>query len=70
MKIEGNKIYADQGMAIHRKGEPSPSLSTFVSLSSYDKADDFEDCEYGEPQQNDVTEADKDAALRRFGVEV
>lgn len=73
MVITGNIITADEGKALHRKGTETPTTITRVALAPWDAAANWEDCDYGEPEQpspEDVTEADKDAALRRFGVEV
>ena len=71
MKIDGNRLFAEDGMAIHRKGEPSPTRITRVALGPSDSADNWEDCEYGDtPSPDESTMEDKDAALRRFGVEV
>lgn len=68
MKIDGNKLLAEDGKALRRKGEQEPSTIVRVSLSQSDSPDNWEDCEYG--NTSEVTEADKDAALRGFGVEV
>ena len=68
MKILGRTIIADEGRAIHRKGEPSPSPIVRASLAPNDSIENWEDCDYGMPDE--VTVEDKDAALRRFGVEV
>ena len=68
MVITDNIITAEEGKALHRIGEPHPTTVTRVSLAPWDVPDNWEDCEYGEGDE--PTEADKDAALRRFGVEV
>lgn len=71
MVIQGNIITADEGRALHRKGTETPTTITRVALAPSVSADDWEDCDYGlPPSQDEATEADKDAALRRFGVEV
>ena len=71
MVITGNIITADEGKALHRKGTETPTTITRVALAPNASADDWEDCEYGQPPSSEhVTEADKDAALLRFGVEV
>lgn len=71
MVITGNIITADDGRAIHRKGTETPTTITRVALSPSASADDWEDCDYGlPPMPVETAEEDKDAALRRFGVEV
>ena len=71
MVITGNIITAAEGKALHRKGAETPTTITRVALAPWDSAENWEDCDYGEPPQSeDVTEEDKDEALRRFGVEV
>lgn len=65
-------IDADPGKALRKAGS-SDEVSTVTSVAMPKPCDPntWEDCEYGEPQPSeDATEADKDAALRRFGVEV
>lgn len=65
-------LTADNGRAIHRKGTPKQSHTVGYRFEiGADDAANWEDCELGEPEQSDEpTEADKDAALRKFGVEV
>lgn len=76
MKVETKDgittITAEAGAAIHREGTPTPSHTVGYRFDvGKDDAANWEDCELGEPEQADEpTEADKDAALRRFGVEV
>lgn len=67
------KLTAESGMSIRRVGEQGKSIITEAYLPMSEDASKWEDCEYGkpdEPSAGDATEADKDAALRRFGVEV
>ena len=65
-------LTADEGRAIHRKGTPTPSHTVGYSFEvGKDDPSNWEDCDLGEPEQADEpTMEDKDAALRRFGVEV
>ena len=71
MVIKGNVILADSGKALHKVGTETPTTITRVALAPSAKAEDWEDCDYGlPPSQDEVTEGDKDEALRRFGVEV
>lgn len=71
MVIKGNVILADSGKALHKVGTETPTTITRVSLAPGAKAEDWEDCDYGlPPSQDEATEEDKVAALRRFGVEV
>lgn len=68
MVITGNIIAADEGKALHRKGEPTPTMITRVALAPWDVPDNWEDCEYGEGDEPTIDDAN--AALCRFGVEV
>ena len=71
MVIKGNVILADSGKALHKVGTETPTTITRVALAPGAKAEDWGDCDYGlPPSQDESTEEDKDAALRRFGVEV
>ena len=64
-KLEGRTILrADDGMGICPKSTKNPRVKS-VSLAANDSPENWKDCDL-----DDVTEADKDAALRRFGVEV
>ena len=66
----GNKLFAaDNGKAIAPKGEDGPTTVTTANAPATAPDDAWHDCEYGEPSE-EATEADKDAALRKFGVEV
>lgn len=49
MTIDGNILTADEGKAIHRKGEPTPTTITRVALPASDSPENWEDCDYGEP---------------------
>lgn len=65
------KLIAEDGAAVHRKTEPTPSHIVAVVLRDGDNPDNWKDCDLGEPTtEEEATEADKDAALRGFGVEV
>lgn len=69
MVVDGNRIYADEGKALKNKADTvTRTKVTRVALGPSDSHDNWEDCEYG--VDADVTEADKDAALARLGVEV
>ena len=78
MKIEtktyGIEIFAYEGKAIRHKDDPhTKTTMTSVCIPLSQSAEDWRDCEYGEdehPSPDEPTMADKDAALRRFGVEV
>ena len=78
MKIEtktyGHEIFADDGKAIRHKDDPQTKTTmTSVCIPLVQSPDEWRDCEYGEddqPSPDEPTIADKDAALRRFGVEV
>ena len=71
MVIKGNVILADSGKALHKIGTETPTTITRVALAPYAKAEDWEDCDYGLlPSHDEATEEEKDAALRRFGVEM
>ena len=69
MKIEkvGNvtHIVADDGRMVRRKNDPSTACVE-AYLSVVDSVDLWEDCD----SSDEPTMADKDAALRRFGVEM
>ena len=69
MVVTGNVIKADAGKALRRKGSTEPSAVTRVALAPNDSPDNWEDCDLPVPG-DEAIEADKDAALRRFGVEV
>ena len=73
-KTYGHEIYADEGKAIRHKDDPHDKTTmTSVCIPLAQSPDDWRDCEYGEddqPSPDEPTMADKDAALRRFGVEV
>lgn len=49
MVITNNIITADEGMALHLKGEPAPTTITRVALAPWDSPDNWEDCDYGVP---------------------
>ena len=68
MVIEGNHITADDGKALRRKGSTDASEATEAWLAPTDSPDNWEECDYG--IADEPTMEDKDAALRRFGVEV
>ena len=69
MVVIGNIITADDGKALHRKGEETPTTITRVAFAPWDSADNWEDCDYGEPPSpDDPTMEDKDTALKRYGV--
>ena len=69
MVVTGNIITADDGMALHRKGTETPTTITRVALAPWDSAENWEDCDYGEPPSpDDPTMEDKDAAPKRYGV--
>ena len=78
MKIEtkayGHEIYADEGKAIRHKDDPHiKTTMTSVCIPLAQDPNDWRDCEYGDddtPSPDEPTMAGKDAALRRFGVEV
>lgn len=69
MKIEKvgsvTHIVADDGRLIRRKNDPSTACGE-AYLSVVDSVDLWEDCD----SSDETTVEDKDAALRRFGVEV
>ena len=68
----GNHILtADEGRAIHQRGMPSPCSTVRARLAPHIDPATWEDCDFGEPEPTDEpTMEDKDATLRRFGVEV
>lgn len=61
-------LTADEGRAIHRNTEPCGAVVAAI-LRSDDSPSNWSDCDITVPDDT-ATEADKDAALRRFGVEV
>ena len=64
-------LTADEGRAIHQRGTPAPSSTIRARLAPHIDPATWEDCDFGEPEPPDEpTEADKDEALRKFGVEV
>ena len=69
MKIEKvgsvTHIVADAGRLIRRKNDPSTACGE-AYLSVVDSVDLWEDCD----SSDEPTMAEKDAALRSFGVEV
>ena len=69
MKIEKvgsvTHIIADDGRMVRRKNDPSTACGE-AYLSVVDSVDLWEDCDLSD----DPTMADKDTALRCFGVEV
>ena len=73
MKIERRGklvvLLADEGRAIRKVGDSDPSAATEVWLGSSDAPENWEDCDKYIPGGEPTVE-DKDAALRRFGVEV
>lgn len=48
------KLIADDGMAIRRRGDDSPSTTTEAYLAPGDDASKWEDCEYEEPIERAV----------------
>lgn len=67
----GNLTFvAPEGRAICRADETGPTTTVTMSAPKGTPESAFVECDYGEPQSDGPTEADKDAALRRFGVEV
>ena len=69
MVITGNIITAYEGMALHRKETETPTTITRVALAPWDSADNWDDCDYGEPPSPDgPTMAGKDAAPNSHGV--
>lgn len=63
MKISTNKygtvcIDAEDGMAIKRKDEPPPSTIVRVALAVTDSPENWEDCEYGDPPEEDLSEGE------------
>ena len=73
-KPYGHEIYADEGKAIRHKDDPQTKTTmTSVCIPLVQSPDEWRDCEYGDddqPSPDEPTIADKDEALRRFGVEV
>lgn len=74
IETRDNRVFlrAEPGAAIHRVGTPVPSHTVGYSFPvGKDDPDGWEDCELGEPTgEDEATEADKDAALARFGVDI
>ena len=65
MKIDGNKLEAEAGMALKRKDDSATmSTVTSVSLSASDSPDNWEDCEYGDP--NDTTKYSVRSIIRKL----
>ena len=74
-KTYGIEIFADEGKAIRHKDDPHVKTTmTSVCIPLAQDPNEWLDCEYGddetEPSPDEPTMADKDATLRRFGVEI
>ena len=46
----GKMLTAEQGKAIRHKGETGPSTITMVAIPANADPNDWEDCDYGEPE--------------------
>lgn len=67
MTIKDKCIYADEGLALRTADMPQETDIVTVSVARTEQIAEWEDCPHS---SDEATEADKDAALRRFGVEV
>lgn len=74
MKIERFEMYtkltADEGMGIIAKNDCGTVTATEVYVAMNGNVDNYVELPIGSDYNKNATEADKDAALRRFGVEV